>query len=158
MGGAGGASRAGVPGRRARKCGLCLGCPSRGASGLDTQTSGWGGLARGPASSPHRGTPPQPPLPISGSPSTLHHCWNTHVGGSPAPRTCNHSYSGMGNTLLEVVFANKEPCSQTPDWAGSRGRRGVRGRGRAREEGCLQVQFNAAASEADSRVGENPIR
>ncbi|XP_027446504.1 uncharacterized protein LOC113920508 [Zalophus californianus] len=95
------------------------------------------------------------PLPISGSPSTLCITAGTlTLGGSPAPRTCNHSYSGMGNMLLEVVFANKEPCSQTPGWAGSRGRRGVRGRGRAREKGCLQMQFNAAASEAESGGGE----
>lgn len=109
---------AGVPGHLGRSC-----C---GASGLDTQTSGWGRLPRGPASSPHHGTPsPQRPCPISGalpcfpgeplSLRTLHHCWNTHVWGSPAPRTCSHDSHRMGNTPLEIAFANKAPQAEL--WA-----------------------------------------
>lgn len=119
---AGQESRAAAPGPAV----LCLGRSCCGASGLDTQTSGWGRLPRGPASSPPHGTPsPQRPCPISGalpcfpgeplSLCTLHHCWNTHVWGSPAPRTCSHGYHGMGNTLLEMVFANKAP--QAGLWA-----------------------------------------
>lgn len=65
----------------------------------------------------------------------------------------------MGNTFIEIAFANKEPPSQTLGYPLRKTRSWWRGW--AGGKGCLQMQFNAAASETESGEGEedkSPIR
>lgn len=101
--GAGQESQAAAPGHAV----LCLGRSCCGASGLDTQTSGWGRLPRGPASSPHHGTPsPQRPCPISGALPVL-------PGRAPLPL---HSASLLEHSRLGGLLLRAPAATATTEW------------------------------------------